>query len=93
VIFELCVVGMRVTVWPLFTLLGWSCCLFVSYCVVLLDLSGSIVSESESKSDRLMFLSGVCLIGGCGLRKTHSGLSQAVSDSSTFALFFFGCDL
>jgi len=37
--------------------------------------------------DLPLFLSGVCLIGGCGLRETHAGLSQSVSDSSTVALF------
>jgi len=41
--------------------------------------------------DLLLFLSGVCLSGGCGLRETHSGLSQSVSDSSTVTLFFLGC--
>jgi len=38
--------------------------------------------------DLLLFLSGVCLIGGCGLRETHAGLLQAVSDPSTVAPFF-----
>jgi len=28
-VFGLCVVGMRVTVWPLFTLLPWCCCLLL----------------------------------------------------------------
>jgi len=42
-------------------------------------------------ADLLLFLSGVCLIGGCGLRETHAGRLQGVSDSSTVALFFIGC--
>jgi len=90
VMFELCVVGMRVTVWPLLTLLPWCCgvflCLFVFACWTCLVCC--VV-------DRLLFLSWVCLIVGCGLRETHSGLLQTVSDSSTVALFSLVviCDL
>jgi len=60
--------------------------LVVSFCVCLLDVSGSVVLFIFC-----LFLSGVCLNGGCGLRGTHSGLSQLVSDWSTVALFFIGC--
>jgi len=73
-------------VWPLFTLLPWCCCLLLSLLCLLVGRVWVCCVV-----DLLLFLSGVCLIGGCGLRETHSGLSQAVSDSSTVVLFFFGC--
>jgi len=43
VLFGLCVVGMRVTVWPLFTLFLGVVVSFESFCVCLLDVSGSVV--------------------------------------------------
>jgi len=61
----------------------------VSFCVFLRLLVGRVWVCFVV--NLLLFLSGICLIGGCGLRETHSGLSQSVSDSSTVALFFFGC--
>jgi len=48
-------------------------CLFVSVCVCLVDVSGSVVLF-----DFLLFLFLVCLIGGCGPRETHAGLLQRV---------------
>jgi len=41
--FGLCVGGMTVIVWLLFTLLTQRCCVFVSMCAGLLDESGSVV--------------------------------------------------
>jgi len=65
--FVLCVVGMRVTVWHLFGLAAWCCCLFLSDCVCLLDMSGSLLLLIF-----FCFCVG-CLNGGCGLRETHAG--------------------
>jgi len=61
----------------------------LSPCVFLCSLVGCVWVRCVV--DLLFFLSGVCLIGGCGLRETHAGLLQTVSDSSTVGLFFFGC--
>jgi len=61
----------------------------VSYCVILCLLVGRVWVCCVV--DLLLFLSGFCLSGGYGLRGTHAGLSQLVSDWSTVALFFFGC--
>jgi len=82
--FGLCIVGMRVTLSGICShcFLG----VVISFCVFLCVLVGRVWVCCIV--DLLLCLSGFCLIGGCGLRVTHAGLLQTVSDSSTVAPFF-----
>jgi len=69
-----------------------ACLVVLSVCVLFVFACGGRVWVF-CVVDVLLFLSWLCRNGGCGLRETHAGLLQTVSDSSTVALFFFGCVL